>query len=813
MNKNRLSLIDGLANFVVDRRKLIFFLYSLLVVFSLFAMQWVTVEDDIINYLDQESNTRRGLEIMNEEFKTLGMADIMVSNVSLERAERLAEAMEAVPGVSILQFDSSPDHYRNSSALFVVQFEEEETDPRTTQALDDIKALVCPYDCSIATSIGTDTASQLNKDMTVVGILAAIVIVIVLIFTSRSYGEIPVLLMTFGIAALANMGTNFMLEKISFISHSVAVVLQLALAIDYAIIMSHRFHEEREKHDPKEAAKRALKKAIKEISSSSLTTIAGLGALAFMRFGIGKDLAFVMIKAILLSMLTVFTLMPGLLVSFSRLIERSKHENFIRQVSALGRFSIKTRYIMPPVFLVVLVAAFIFSNNCPFLFSMNDIKAYQVNETQVAKDRIRQQFGENNTLALIVPSGDYESEKKLLDNLSHYKEVSRAIGLSNTEAIGEHTLTDGLTPRQFAELLDLDLEVGQLLYSAYAISEEAYDRIISGINLYDVPLIDMYQFLYEEVVQGYISIDDEQADVLKEAYQQLSDARVQMEGPRYSRMVLTLDLKEESLETFAFLDTVRREAEQYYDADAIFLIGESSNAMDLAASFDRDNLIISILSAVFIVLILTFTFKSVGLPVLLILVIQASIWINFSFPFLRGEPIYFLGFLIVSSIQMGANIDYAIVMTNRYMTLREKMPLKQAVIEALNQSFPTVITSGTILAVAGILIGFFSTDGATSVLGTYLGQGTIISVILVLFVLPQLLYLGDRVIQKTSFSIPSAEPDAREATHIELDGHVRGYIQGDIDATVRGTIQGDIQPLAQAGPARLDEAGKEADQP
>ncbi|NLC04838.1 MAG: MMPL family transporter, partial [Tissierellia bacterium] len=172
--------------------------------------------------------------------------------------------------------------------------------------------------------------------------VASIIILLVLIFTSNSYAEIPILLATFGVAALLNMGTNFLLGKISFISNSVGVILQLALAIDYAIILTHRFTEERELLPARDAAIAALTKAIPEISSSSLTTMAGLAALAFMKFGIGLDLAMVMIKAIMLSMLAVFTLMPGLLVITSNLMDKTTHRSFIPSVSILGRFSIKT---------------------------------------------------------------------------------------------------------------------------------------------------------------------------------------------------------------------------------------------------------------------------------------------------------------------------------------------------------------------------------------------------------------------------------------------------------------------------------------
>ena len=794
MVKTGPTLIDKFVDFVVDKRKLLLFIFALLVIFSLFSMQWVDVENDITNYLAEDSNTRLGMTIMNEQFANQGMAEIMIANITYPRARAIADEIEEVKGVALVRLENNQDHYRDSSALIVVQFTEDETAPLSLAAMEEIYALVEPYDSAVSTEVGNDIASRLMKEMFLVGVLAAVVIVLVLIFTSNSYGEIPILLVTFGVAALLGMGSNFLIGKISFISNSVGVVLQLALAIDYAIILIHRFMEESEIHSVTDAAKQALKKGIKEISSSSLTTIAGLAALSFMQFGIGKDLAFVMIKAILLSMLSVFLLMPGLLVTFSNVIFKTKHKKFISSVRGLGRFSVKTRYIIPPIFLVILIAAYIFSSNCPFIFSMADIKAFSKSESRIAKDRISETFGENNMLALIVPGGDYAAEKEMLANLADLEHATQTIGLANTQALGDYMLADRLTPRQFAELTDLDLEVAQILYAAYAINEIDYAKIISGINLYGVPLIDMYLFLYQEVVQGFVPLDDEQMQELESYYEQLTLARQQMEGPDYSRMLIYYDLKVESEETFAFVEAVYQEAGRHYDSNDVYLLGESTSAIDLAETFDKDNLVISILTVAFVVLIITFAFRSVGLPVLLIAVIQASIWINFSFPYLRGQGIYFLGFLIVSSIQMGANIDYAIVITSRYQSLKETMPLRQAVVEALSQGFPTVITSGTILAVAGILIGFISTDGATSVLGSYLGQGTIISVILVIFVLPQLLYLGDTIIEKTSFRFRSAEQAGAPRQKLYVDGRIRGFVKGELDAEVKGTLYGEISP-------------------
>lgn len=795
MHDNTETPIKNLARIIVDRRNLLFLFYFIAIIFCLFSITWVEVENDIVNYLDETTKTRQGIEIMETEFTTFAMADLMVSNIPYATGEILAEQIENIDGVSTLMFENNESHFKDTSALMIIIFDGEEKDPRVLQALDDIHQTVAGYDYSLATEVGVDPATELTNDMTIVGILGVAIGILVLLFTSKSYIEIPILLMTFGVAALLNMGTNFALGKISYISNSVGVVLQLALAIDYAIILIHRFTEEYEVLPAREAAIEALSKAIPEIASSSLTTIGGLGALAFMNFGIGLDLATVMIKAILFSMLSVFTLMPGILVVSSKLMDKTRHRSFVPSVAIIGRFSIKTRYIIPPIFVVVLVAAFIFSSKCPFLFSMTDIRGNRISETQMAADRIEENFGHNNMLALVVPSGDYKKEKELVQILEGYAEVDLVTGLANTEAMGGYMLGDPLTPRQFAELIDLDYEVAQLLYSAYALNDQAYGNVISGIGHYKVALIDMFQFLYEEVVQGYLAVEDELVADLEEANKQLSFAEKQMVGENYSRIILAINLPEESPETYDFIHRVYAEASEFYPYESIFLVGESSNALDLSLTFDNDNLIISILSVLFVIIILTFTFQSAGLPFILISVIQASIWINFSFPYLRNQGLYFLGFLIVTSIQMGANIDYAIVITSRFFELKKEMSSEEAIIQALDQGFPTVITSGTILAVAGNLIGLVSTDGATAVLGAYLGQGTIISIILVIFVLPQLLYLGDRIVEKTSFKIKGPELPQRQKGRVQVDGHIKGYVVGKVEGQLHGTIEGEIRPL------------------
>ena len=793
------NAMEKLATFIVDKRNLFFLLYIFALIFCAVATGWVKVENDITTYLPDSTETRQGLTVMNDNFITYGSARVMVSNVTYDTALDLQEVIEDIDGVDTVEFDATKDHFSDASALYSVSFDAEEDDERAKTAMQDIRDALADYDTYVDTQVGVDTSADLQAEMSVIIVIAAIIIVVVLTLTSRSYAEVPVLIMTFGTAALLNMGTNFLCGTISFISNSVTVILQLALAIDYAIILCHRFSDEHETLDTREACIAALSKAIPEISSSSLTTISGLAALGFMHFGIGRDLAVVLIKAIMFSMLAVFTLMPGLLVLFSRLIDKTRHKNLIPKITAVGKFDVKTRYVIPPIFAVIVIAAAVFANKCPYCYTFTDLVTAKQSESQIAYQKIKGEFGTSNMVAVIVPSGNYENEGKILQELENCPEVKSTMGLANIEAMDGYMLTDAVTPRQLAEMAGLDYEVAKALYGAYAVNHDQYGEFINGLGNYKVPIYDMFKFLEQEMHDGNVTLSGDVQDTLDDLFAQLDKAQVQLQAEKYSRMVAYLSVPEESDETFAFLDKMHDIVAKYYPEDA-YIVGNTTSAMDLSSSFGEDNLLISVLSALFVILVLLFTFKSAGLPVLLIFVIQGSIWINFSVPYLQDSPLYFLGYLIVNSIQMGANIDYAIVISSHYTDLKKVMHHKDAIVTALNESFPTIFTSGSILASAGVLISVLTTNPVIAAIGECLGRGTIVSIILVLFVLPQILVLGDVIIERTSFEMKGIAGATRNVSGtMHINGRVRGYINGVVDADIKGVLHGQFNAAISTG--------------
>ena len=424
--ENKKSLMTRVAQYIVDRRRLILLVFIALALVSVYTSTLVETNDSLEHFLPADTETRLGLDIMDREFVTYDTAQIVVRNISLEQAKALSDEIASVENVKEVEFDDSADHYKELSALFDVTFTGAGDDSTSKAALDEIEARLSAYDLYVNTKVGNPLKVIIDSEMVIVDIIAFVIIILVLLLTSRTYGEIPVLLLTFGAAALLNMGTNFLMGEISFVTDSIALVLQLALAIDYAIILCHRFTEEQADKQPREAAIAALSKAIPEIAGSSLTTISGLLALTFMQYRLGADMGFVLIKAVLISLLSVFCLMPGLLVMFSGLINRTAHRKFLPDVPFLGAFAYKTRKVIPFLFAALL-------------------ESIRKNDIQLAKEKIRSTFGTPNTFAMIIPAGDNDSEKEIVSEIKELRHTISVTGLSDIDAIDGYKLLDEVT--------------------------------------------------------------------------------------------------------------------------------------------------------------------------------------------------------------------------------------------------------------------------------------------------------------------------------------------------------------------------------
>lgn len=744
MNKKP-SPLHRTSEWIVDHYRLFFIVFAALLVFSAVASGWVKVENDVAAYLPADSETRQGLDIMEQEFQTCGSAKILLRGTDADTAAATAEQIRAVDGVDSCTYTMNDA----GSALLSVSLADLEGSDACAQTVQALRDLLDGSGTYIYSAEGYSISDQINGEVRGLLVIVAIILVTVLTFTSSTYAEVPILLITFLAAALINKGTNFIFGTISFVSNAVAILLQLAMSVDYAIIFCNRYKQAHKTLPVREAVIESLAKSITVISSSSLTTVAGLVAMTFMKFGLGRDLGIVLIKAIFISLLTVFLLMPGLLLKLGPAMDKTKHRNFVPKISGVGRLAWRTRRVVPLVFAAVLVVACIGTNRVSYVYSEAPLKTHNADVNRTASQAITADFGDETVLAIVVPAGDYTREAALLDALSAVPEVKSAVGIAGTEAAGGYRLADAVDYRTFAQLSGVDSTSAQALFALYAAENGAAQTAAQDLRGYQVPLLKLFKFLNDKIADGTVTLSDAQAAQVTALSDQLTRASAQLEGTSYHRLVLTLAAASDGDETFALLDRIHAVVHQYYPTDS-YLVGDAMSAYGSEQTFTQDNVMVSAMSILMVMLVLLFTFRSIGMPILLTLVIQGSIWINFGLTVLTGEYVLFMVYLVASAIQMGCNVDYAIVVASLYTEARAEQGPREAMISALNLAFPTIITSGTMLISAGLLIGARVSSGAVAGMGRFVGVGSLITVFLVLFVLPQLLLLGDTFVRRTA---------------------------------------------------------------
>lgn len=334
------SFMLKLARFIVDKRNLVFLVVIIGLIFSVFSRSWVQVENDLTAYLPADSETRQALDVMDEQFTTFGTASVMVANLPLADAFDLQEKLEDVEGVQGVAFDETDEHYNNVSALFSVTFDYDEDDERCLDALERVKDSLAGYDLYVSTDLGNTQEETIDHEISVIMVYVAIVIVTVLLFTSETYGEVPVLILTFVVALVLNQGTNFMMGKISFISNSVTSILQLALSIDYAIVIASRFQETKTKMHHRDAIIETLNFAFPTIiTSGSILSISGflIGRMTSepVIAGIGESLG----RGTVISIIMVMFALPQILLIGSKVIDRTSFAvpNVIHRHAADGR--------------------------------------------------------------------------------------------------------------------------------------------------------------------------------------------------------------------------------------------------------------------------------------------------------------------------------------------------------------------------------------------------------------------------------------------------------------------------------------------
>lgn len=772
MQKKLSKISHGLKKIpegIVKLKWVFLVLFVALSIFGAVMIPHTKINYDLTGYLPANCDSSTALELLKKEFDDKGMAYVMVKDVTPEKAGEIKTRLEKVEGVATVTYVESMN-YKNNSALYTVTLKDYDS---TAGAFDAVKDVIDALSDEKAYLSGQSAFSYYTKleteqSIMKLGIAIVVIILLVMLFTSKTYFELIVLILVFGAAMAINMGTNFLfVNGISYIANLVALVLQLALSLDYSIILLHRYMEERDNgEDAKTATVTALTKGLPEILSSSLTTVAGLAALMLMTLSIGAEIGLSLAKGIVISMATVIFFMPALLVIFDKPIQKTRHKSFVPNVTKPARAIVKARKVIVPAFLLIAILAGVAQGFNKYSFNYNS------GSLIVAPKKVIEEtgFGTLNSLVVVVPKGDAEKERQLVKYVESFdlidKSQTTALSTINVysfiDADSSETLylTDEVSKKDIGDLIDKipsDAGVSPLIIKP--IIEGWFDDYVKKYlpegtkpSKAKVRLIDLLDFAVREkfdAISRFIGDDPEKLAYL-EQIKQISFAKANLESENYSRITFNINGGVEDDDVFELVKTLKSGVSDFYEER--YITGESVVCYEMSEYFMKDNLMVCLFTDLFILVILLITFRNISLPIILILAIQGGIFINFAIPFLSKTSISFIGYLIISAIQMGATIDYAIVLTNRYRGIRKDFTDRyDAMAAATNAVFPTILTSGVILTATGFVMSMLS-SGVVAQLGLLLGVGTLTSIIIVLFVLPSLLLVTEKVVDKTDFS-------------------------------------------------------------
>lgn len=685
--KPKEPLKERLFRQVVRHRRLVIAIFAVCAVICALCGKFVGVDYNMNDYLPADSPSTVALDTMEEQFDSaIPNARVMVHDVDIEQALACKKRIEAVEGVSsVTWLDdavslSTPlevqdqktveTYYKDSCALFSVAIQEE----LRQEAVSEIRDIVGDDNCMTGSAVSTAVATESTvSQIRIITVFAVLFILIVLVITTRSWIEPLLVLACLGVAVVINRGTNLMFGTISFVTNAAGSILQIAIALDFCVFLLHRYAECRDSGDnAQENMVQALCKTSTAILSSACTVMIGFLALTVMRFQIGPDLGFALAKGILISLVTVFTFMPGLFVCADRLIARTTHRPLIPSMSGFARLVLAVCVPAAAVLVLLPIPSFLASTS-------SDVNSYYgashiFNETtKLGADtaEIESVFGKSDTYVLMVPKGDSPKETQLSSELDALPQVTDVVSYVDTASAA--------TPREMAPESSLS----------------------------------------------------------------------QLEGSEYARMVLSVSAAYEGEETFDLVSKIRGIAQELYP-DSYLLAGEGVSTTDLMETITEDKEKVDVIAVVAVLIVLLLATRSLSLPVILVFVIETSIWLNFSVPYYTGQPVFYIAYLIVSTIQLGVTVDYAILMTDRYKEYRRELGRRESLRMTVESCTVAVSTSGIVLVVVGFLLSFVSTHGILAQLGHFLGVGVLMSLVAVLLALPGFLYICDPLIAKTT---------------------------------------------------------------
>ena len=675
----------NIAARIIRHKKTVVIAFALVAVISTVAQFFVSVNYNMVDYLPKAAQSTRALEIMKREFTaSVPNTRVMVPDVTLQEALKYKEKLSAIDGVSdVLWLDDVVDlktplemadeetvetYYKDGYALFTIGVRAGDE----VEITDAIYEMIDEKGAIAGEAINTATSQKMAGTEALYAALFLVpIIIFILVISTNSWVEPLLFLTAIGVSVILNLGTNIFLGEVSFVTQSVAPILQLAVSLDYAVFLLHSFTDYRKTtHNPEEAMQLAMKKSFPAITASAATTFFGFIALMFMDFEIGSDLGLNLVKGIVLSFMSVMVFLPALTLWFYKWMDKTQHKSFIPSFDGIGRFLLKLR--IPTLIIVfgILIPSYLAQSNTSFTYGLGELPV----TSRVGSDfiKIKEAFGETTPVVLLVPKGDVAKETELVNELEELDYVTGVIAYVN--------MVSSLIPPEFLD---------------EAITNEFYSE-------------------------------------------------------NYSRIVINTNKGTEGDIPFSIVEIVQETAAKYYGNNTLSL-GESVTLYDIKTTVTNDNLIVNVLTISTIALVLLVTFKSISFPVILLLTIQSSVWINLSIPYFTNSSLVFVGYLIVSTVQLAATVDYAILLTEEYQQHRKEMPALESIMKTLDKKTFSISISAAILSSVGFILWVTSSNPIVSSIGLLLGRGALLAFVMVVLLLPALLVVFDKLIKKTTY--------------------------------------------------------------
>ena len=675
---------------VVKYRVLILILGVLLLIPSVFGYLNTRVNYDVLTYLPDNIETMKGQDILVNDFGTGAFSMFIVDGMEEKDVAELKEKIEKVDHVAnVIWYDSIADisvpmsmlpddiydvFNSDTGTMMAIFFDEGTSSDGTMDAIAQIRK-IAGKQCFLSgmSAVVTDTKNLAEKETPVYVLIAVILAVIVLGLTMESVFVPLLFMLSIGMAIIYNLGSNYFMGEISYITKALAAVLQLGVTLDYSIFLMHSYEEQQVRYDgdKKRAMAHAISQTFSSVMGSSITTIAGFIALCFMSFTLGLDIGIVMVKGVIFGVIACVTILPSMILCCDKIIEKTKHKPFLPDI---GRISDKVtkRYMVYVVLFLLFLFPAIYGNNHTAVYYNLDETLPKDLPSIIANEKLKEDYDMNTTHMILVDSSVSSTDvNKMIKEMDKVDGVKWALGLDSL--VGPSVPSD-MIPESVSSMLKNDKYQLLLVNSEYKVASDEVNAQIKALN----------KILHK------------------------------------------------------------------YDKTGM-LIGEGPLTADLIDITDQDFKTVSAVSIGIIFVIILVLFKSISLPVILVGVIEFAIFVNMGIPYYTGTKLPFVASIVIGTIQLGSTVDYAILMTTRYKRERNHGANKHdAITTAHRVSAQSIMVSALSFFAATIGVGLYSNIDMISSLCILMARGALISMVVVIFVLPSMFMVFDKVIVKTS---------------------------------------------------------------